>query len=601
MDRGVKFSSQLERVRNVEGSSSYMGYSNRLPKIAAVLALTASLLLTACGGAGNQPKAEAKPADKAPSGTVVFANNGDVKILNPLLVGDVYSSSVTDRIFDGLINVDDHAQPKAGLADTWKISDDGKTYTFNLRHDVKWHDGQAFTAKDVVFTQNAILHPEYTGPRRDALTDVAGVAQMDAKVEKLDAKAADYSAQVQKIWEDWKNTGSIKATDDYTVVIQLDHVSAPFMINAASLPILPEHLYKGTEGKKMDESPYNQKPVGTGAMKFVEWIKGDHVTLETNTDWRWGLFHHPYQIKTFQYKAMPSAQAAMAALQNGEVDMAELDADNWDKFTKLPTIDTTQFAGWDYLYIGYNFNVPELQDKRVRQALTMSVDRQSLIDNLYKGHATIANTHGAPGRWDYNENVKKWNFDPAAAGKLLDDAGWKLNPATGIREQDGKPLSLTYTYTTGSKTRESVAAFVLQSWKKAGIDAKISGITRGALQQQMKAPPGDKIQAWGLGWSAGTEPDSYEIFHSKGGFSWMGHYKNAEIDSLYEQGRQVVDVAKRKELYTKAQEILAEEQPYTWICYVSKLYGTAKRVKGFHPAAAAGLFWNMEEWTADGN
>lgn len=566
-----------------------------------------SMVLGACGSKTSAPaetkpetKTETKtetqaPAPKGPSGTFVLANVQDAKILNPILSTDVYSNYVNANVFDGMMAIDDKANLRPNLAKNWTISPDSLTITFDLRNDVKWHDGKPFTAKDVAFTFHAIMHPDYTGPRRTNFSDVAGVKEMDEKVKAIAKDATDRDAQVQKIWEEFKQTGGFQAKGDFSFEVKLAKVFAPIMVNL-SIGIIPEHLLKGTEGKKMADSDFNQKPVGTGAMKFVDWKKGDSITLENNSDYKWGLFSKSFNMKTYIFKVVPDSNAAMAALENGEVDFAPIDADNWDKFTKIPDLQTFSYLGWGYQYLGYNFHNEILKEKEVRQALTLAVDRDSIVKDLKRGHAQVAHTHGAPGRWDFNENVKKWSYDQAAAKKLLDDAGWKVG-AGGIREKNGKKLKLTFTFSSGDKYLEQLSTVVQQSWKEIGVDVTLEGIKFEAILDKLRQ---DTIQAFTLGWSLGVEPDAYAIWHTDGGFNWVIHYSNKEVDKLLEEGRAVLDTKKRAEIYAKMQSILAEEQPYTWIAFNNTLVGFSKRVKGPKPSAAGGTFWNMAEWEVSG-
>jgi peptide/nickel transport system substrate-binding protein len=566
--------------------------------VATVFVLALSLVLSACSKATPTTPTENKPSSgpTGPKGTFVYANVQDAKVLNPILSNDVYSSVINDRVYDGLMSIDDQANLKPNLAKSWDVSPDNQTITFKLRDDVKWHDGQKFTAKDVAFTFQAIMHPDYTGPRRSDYTAFKGIKQLDEKVANVAKDAADRDAQRSAAWQDWvKNGGAITIKDDYTIQFQLDQVFAPVMVNLA-LRIIPEHLYRGTEGKKMADADPNQKPIGTGPMKFVEWKKGDSITLENSPDYKWGLLNKPFNLKTFVFKVVPDGNAAMAALENGEVDFASIDADSWDKFTKLPNVQTFEYLGWSYQFIGYNMTDPIIKDAKVRQALTSALDRESIVKDLKRGHAKVADTHGAPGRWDFNDKVTKWPFDPAKAGKLLDEAGWKPG-SDGIRVKDGKKLSITFTFSSGDKYLEQLATFIQQSWKKVGVDAKIEAMKFEAILDAMKA---DKVQAFTIGWSLGVEPDAHSIFHSKGGFNWVTHWGNTQVDKLLEDGRLTMDQAKRKAIYSEMQEILAQEQPYTWLSFNNSLSGFSKRVHGVKPSSAVGVLWNMADWTVDG-
>jgi peptide/nickel transport system substrate-binding protein len=576
----------------------------RLAVGALTVAVGASLVLAGCGSKTAQPPQPGgkQPAQETPvvGGTMIYTTIGDAKILIPSLTADTASSFITGLVYDSLLTMDVNLNFNPGLASSWDIKDD-KIYTFNLRNDVKWHDGQPLTARDVIATFHAILHPKYTGVRAGDYSGMKGVRELlatysatrkELSEKKIDDATAD--ARMIEAYEAWKKTDALRAEGDHKIVVELSEPFAPFLQRFSLMGITPAHLLEGKMGTALRDSAEAKKPVGTGQFRFVEWVKDSHIVLQRNPDWKWGVKQKTNNIERMIVKVIPDSQANMVALETGETDYAAIQPDNFEHFkSKVNHVQTVEYMSFVYTYVGYNLKNPMFADKKVRQAITHAINRQEIVDTILLGHGTLAHSHGSPARWDFNPDVPKFEFNIAKADQLLDEAGW-VKGADGIRAKDGKKFSFKLVTNNGNKIREQSAVIIQQALKKVGIDVKVELMEWNAFLDWVD---GNEKEAYILGWSLGSEPDSHVIWHSTGGFNAMHGYQNADVDRLVEEGRKNTDLAKRKEIYGQLQRILAEDQPYTYLFFPNTLVGVNKRLKGLpSEVGAVGPMWNFEDW-----
>lgn len=563
----------------------------------------ASLVLSGCSGSSKpaDPKPSEQPGQTGPKngGTYVYTSIGDAKIPVPTLDADTASSFVTGFVFDALLTRDEKLDYKPGVAESYTIDQD-RIYTFKLRKDVKFHDGKPLTAEDVAFTYRFIAHPKYQGVRFGDFSAIKGWKELgeaytkaneDLKEKKIDdAKAlADKTAA----YDNFVKTGGITVVDPQTIKFELAEPFAPALNNLSGYGILPKHLVEPVIND-VKGSDFAKKPVGSGSFKFVEWVKDDHITLERNPDWKWGLKQKNPWIDKIVIKTIPDIQANMVALETGETDYAGIQPDNYEHFKNdVKHVNVITGMQFTYTYLGYNLKNPMFSDKRVRQAITHAINRQEIVDQLLMGHGTLANGHASPVRWDYNPNVPVFTYDTAKAEKLLDEAGW-VKGADGMRAKGGVKLAFEIATNNGNKTREQSAVIIQQALKKVGMEVKVNLMEWNAFLDHIDS---DKKQAYILGWSLGFDPDAHSIFHTDGGFNAMTGYSNAQVDKLIEQGRTTTDQAKRKEIYGQMQNILAEEQVYTWLFFSNAIVGTNKRIGGTpKEVLPAGVHLNFEEW-----
>jgi len=472
--------------------------------------------------------------------------NGEVSILNPVLSTDNISSAVEGAIFNGLITFNEKLEVIPELAASWQASKDGKTWTFNLRRDVFWHDGRPFTSEDVVFTYNAILNPKVNSVRR-----------------------SDYIINGQPI--------KFKALDKYTVQAVLPVPFAPFLVRMG-MGIVPKHLLGG---KDLNTASFNRRPVGTGPFIFKEWTSGDHVTVVRNPKYFLGA----PKLAGIKYKMIADDNSQLVALEADEIDEAGIPPKDYERMKKKAGIKVYDYDVLLYIYLGFNLANPKFADLRVRQALAYATDKKQLVDLIFKGLASPASAPTAPISWAYNSNVPKYEYNPERAKKLLKEAG--VNS-----------LEFTILVNQGNKEREKAAVILQQQYKKVGVNVKVRVMEWSALLKIVNAPKDPKeFEAVIMGWSLGLDPDAYSIWHSSqypAGFNFV-KYSNKKVDRLLDQGRLTTDKNERKKIYAKIWQEIAADQPYIFLWYPKALTGIRDRVGGLSKPGPAGLFVHLEK------
>ncbi len=510
------------------------------------------LLVAFTFGCATPGPQKAKPiklpneADADPNGAIVFSLAGEVSILNPILSTDTTSSAVEGAMFTGMTKINEQLEVVPDLAKSWKVSKDGKIWTFYLRNDVKWHDGHKFTAHDVVFTFNSILNPKVNSVRR-----------------------SDYIIDGQPI--------RFKALNNYTVQAILPKPFAPFLVRSG-MSIIPKHILQGVD---LNTAKFNRRPIGTGPFKFKKWVTGDHITLVRNNNYYLGK----PKLAEIVYKIIPNANAILVALEAGEVDEAGIPPKDYTRMRAKKGINVFEYDSLVYTYLGFNLANPKFKDKRVRQALAYATNKKQLVGLIFKGLASPAYAPSAPISWAYNDNVAKYQYNPEKAKQLLKEAGVK-------------DLKFTILVNQGNKEREKAAVILQQQYKKVGVKIDIRILEWSALLKIVNAPKSPKdFEAVLMGWSLGLDPDAYSIWHSSQsprGFNFV-NYSNPEVDQLLQQGRTTMDKEKRKQIYAKIWQLIADDQPYIFLWYPKAVIGIKERVGGLSQPGPAGLFLHLED------
>lgn len=461
-------------------------------------------------------------------GTFIFTGPADPIIFCPIIAGDSYSNYILAQVMEPLVEYGENMEIVPRLAESWKISDDGKTYTFYLRKGVKWHDGKEFTSKDVVYTFQTIKNEK-------------GVAV----------------THFQPVVE-------ISAPDPYTVVLKLDRPVAGFIHglvgNWLGTRIVPEHIYNTTK-YTLRENPANLKPIGTGPFKFVEWVKGSHVLMVANEEY-WG--GRPY-IDKLIYKIIPEQSVALMAFEAGEVHYTQnVPLHELDRLKKIPGVSvlTEPDMSAGILQLGFYTQSPgPVGDKRVRQALWLATDTRKIVDQVYYGYADEGSSTIGPSSPYHNPNAgAKWGKRPNYewANKILDEAGYKVGP-------DGYRFTIEVMTRVGQTDRENICEILREDWKKIHVRLEIKLTEFTTLTDKIKwgvpePGAGRDFEAVTWGSSTGPEPDTNifpRYFHT-GGRNFYS-YNNTRVNELLLQGQVEMDPVKRKEIYYEIQRIMMEE------------------------------------------
>ncbi len=516
-------------------------------------------LFSACSNTVDDSKQRERTAGKPVFGdSVVEGSIGEASTLIPVLASDSASSAIISKVYNGLLKYDKNLNLVGDLAESFTISDDGLEIVFKLRKNVKWHDGARFTARDVLFTHRITIDPK---------TPTA------------------YA-------EDFKQVKQITALDDYTVQVKYATPFAPALASW-TMSIMPSHLL---EGQDITKSKLARQPVGTGPYRFKEWIAGQKIVLESNADYFDG---QPYIAKRI-FRVIPDMSTMYMELKSGGIDLMNLTPVQYSRQTLSPDFkahfNKYRYPSSSYLYLGYNLRHSLFKDKRVRQALSAAINKDELIQGVLFGMGQKAKGPIAPGRWAYNSDLKDIDFDPKKASELLEQAGWVNKNSSGILVKDGRPLSFTILTNHGNQQRLLTAQIIQQRLKRIGVDVKIRVVEWAAFLKEFI----DKgnFEAVLLAWSISQDPDMFDVWHSSktkpGELNFIG-YSNAEVDKLLVEGRSTFDIEKRKKSYYRIQEILADEQPYTFLYVPDALPVVSSRVYGVEPSSA-GISHNDNKW-----
>jgi peptide/nickel transport system substrate-binding protein len=528
-------------------------------------AVIATLAVGCGGGSGDRRSAPAASDDDTPAygDAIVSGSIGDASVLIPMLAGDSSSHAISEMIFDGLIAYDKNlSQFEPRLAERWEVSDDGLELSFHLRHDVRWQDGTPFTARDVEFAFRTITDPS-----------------------TLTAYAEDYR-QVERF----------EVIDDYTIRVTYRQPFAPALGSwASSLIVLPKHLL---DGKPINEQAreFGRHPVGLGPYRFESWESQKQISLRANHDYYRG---RPY-IERVVTRVIPDTQTQFLELKSGGLDEMGLTPLQFQRQTDTQEFRDS-FAKYRYLtnsysYLGYNLRRPLFQDVRVRRAITHAINKEEIVDAVLLGLGSPAAVPYKPGTFWFNDRVKGPEYDPGKAKRLLAEAGWADSDGDGVLDREGQRFQFEIITNKGNEQREKAATVIQRRLDEVGIKVTIKVIEWAAFINNFI----DKrnFDAVILGWSLSPDPDQYDIWHSSKTrakeFNFVT-YSNAEVDELLEKGRRTFDREERKKYYDRLQEVIDDEQPYTFLYVADALPIVHRRFHGIEPAPA-GISYNFNEW-----
>lgn len=468
----------------------------RIVALGLILAMTA-MSFTSCGGGGNDGGSSEGRTD------LNFAVSAEPNSLDPMAIAMMSTFTITYAIYDNLFEKNADGGYDPSICEDYDVTDDGLVYTFKIRDDVKFHDGTQMTAEDVAFSINRTIEKGW---------------------------AADMVAAIE----------SVEATDDYTVVLTL---SRPFggMIGSLASPYfsIMSKAYLEENGDDIVE----RKPMGTGAYKFVEWVSGDHITLEANEDY----FKGAPSIKTVTFKPITDKNTGLIALQAGEAD-AFLNV-NYSDIPAVEEDESLAFYSTDLAAVlSLNMNIENeiLSDVRVRQAVNYAINRDNIIQGALEGQGTAANSPVPPTCDGYSEDVKGYEYDPDKARELLKEAGY----------EDG--LSFTIKIKEDSKNQK-VAQVIQSDLKAVGIDVEIQILEAGAYTTDVYSN-GDyemTVSAW-----CAMFTDAYSLLYSQfhkdcyGGTGNITHVTSDELSSMLDSAAQAGEDEKTAAYTEVAQSIM---------------------------------------------
>lgn len=533
--------------------------------ICAVLAL--SIVLAGCGGstppAGGEkpPVSEAWPARDGMENTFIIGSNEAKGEFIPVYYSTVYDGYVIELLFDQLFTNDAAGELIPAVAEKWEISEDKRTYTFELRDDVKFTDGSPLTAGDVEFTYLTMADPNYDGRYVSLVSDIEGY---DEYHEDTEGKV--------------KNMSGIKVIDPHTISFTF---AEPMVTNIYNLNqyIMPKHYYGFDKGDMDSLKKLMQKPLGSGKYIMDTFEPKQFITFKANPNFYAGAPKTENLIIKFT-----TVETMIQELQKGTVDAQVAVAPNPENKEMIDEPGFLTINDYDdngYGYMGFNLRDPRLSDKIVRQALTYGFDRQGFVDVYYKGFAVVSNAPVSAVSWAYTEDVNKYEYDPDKAAAMLDEAGWKVG-ADGIREKDGMKLSFVWDTYTDSNYVQTMIPMLKDNWSKIGVKVEANLMDFNSLVEKVYTD--QDFDMYNMAWSLVVDPDFTDIFHSRedipDGNNAVG-LKSAHLDELLESGRKEFDFEKRKKITQEAVEFINEELPYMFLTMNINWDVHSTRVKNF--------------------
>ncbi|MFQ5813943.1 MAG: ABC transporter substrate-binding protein [Anaerolineae bacterium] len=510
-------------------------------------------------------------------GTYVEGLAGDSRYINPILCQyNQVDRDLCSLIFNGLTKLNERGEVIPDLAERWEISDDGLVYTFHLRHDVRWHDKEPFSADDVVFTAQAMQDTGYRG--------------------------ALYLAEL------WRSVEVVKV-NSHTVELTLREPFAPFL-DYTTIGILPAHLLADVPAESLPNDPFNRHPIGTGLFQ-VEEVTAEHALLQANP-----LFYGPQPyLNKIEFRFYPNHESVLSAYEQGEVqgisrvlpqDLPEVEANSGLR------LFSARLTSYTLIFLNLKDPaVPFFQEKLVRQALLHAIDRQELVDRVLKGQGLVAHSPILWGTWAYDNGVVKYEYDLERARDLLTEAGWRtpthLSAIVGdtggednesVREKAGVRLAFTL-LTDDDPLHVELVKEIARQWEAIGVQATLQMISSGLVREFLHPR---EFEALLIDLELHGDPDPYPLWHSTQasgeGQNYAG-FVNYEVDKLLEEARCTTDSGRRAELYHRFQEIFADEVPSLLLYYPIYTYAVDKKVKGVQLGPLgdpSDRFRNVTEW-----
>ena len=523
-------------------------------------AVALAVVVTACGGDGDGSGG----AGGGRGGTVIVGMDTDFSGFNAVTNSSWYTDqAIKYGLYTPLVQYDEGLAPRPYLAESWEL--DGDTaVTFRLREDVRWHDGRPVTAEDVKFTFDLAKNPETGSLLGSAyLGSVASAEVLDPRTIRF-AFTAPHAQALEDFW--W----------------------AP----------MPKHLLEDVAPAELANAPFNRDPVGSGPFRFREWRSNDRLVLERNDEFPAALGGPPAAERVV-FRVVPEPATLLTELLTGGIHIdIPVAPDQTDRIEEASTLALHSFPGNTLYYIGWNTRREPFTDAAVRRAMTLAIDRQEIIDALLRGYGSPA-TSTIPAWHEYDPGLAPLPHDPAAAGRLLEEAGWADRNGDGVREGPGG-RRLAFSLLTSERPLNRAIVEVVQSQlREVGAAVEIQVLEFQTMLTQHRGREFDAVLSnWVLdNYQMASAP--YSLFHSSQaeveGSANRSGVRDPELDRLIEEGMAATDPAAARDVWRRFTERLQREQPFTFMFWLDELAASGDAVTGV-VMDPRGEFQSMAEW-----
>jgi peptide/nickel transport system substrate-binding protein len=480
--------------------------------------------------------------------TLHLATSSNPSRLNPILATDSSSSEIANHIFNGLVKYDKDLSKIVGeLAEDFYF-EDNKTLIFKLHKNVKWHDGAPFSADDVVFSFQTLVSPKIASPYSANFRFVKFVQAVDKHTVKV-----VYKEPYFKALETWM------------------------------MGILPKHILEN-EANLMN-SKFNTEPIGTGPYKLHQLEHSKNIILKANEDY----FEGKPKIDQISYHVIADPMTRFLMLKASTLDIGGIDAMQYER-QLTPEFELQnniyEEISRSYTYLGFNLRRQKFQDPRVREALSLAINRQELVNILFFSHAKICTGPFLPGTKAFNPDVKAPTQNVARAKALLKEAGY----------DESHPLRFEIATSNSSPVRPYAAQIMQHQLKRIGVIVELRVMEWQAFLNMVVFPK--EFDTVLLGWALGATPDPYMFWHSdndkKGGFNLVG-YHNEKLNKMIEESQSIVDRDELGKLWQEMFSMIVEDNPYLFLYIPNSISTVNKKIKNIDPALG-GIWHNYIEW-----
>lgn len=531
------------------------------------LVLGCAALIASIAACGRSPgETSGAAVDPARSGTVVIAAGVDITGVNQLTGGGSrFEQDVLDQLFLSLFQEQpDYAEHppsfKLELAQSYTWAEDGKVLRLSLHPNLEWSDGVPITAADVVWTYTAQIDPDIAWEEahsKDAIEDVV-------------------------------------ALDDHTVEFRFSRIYSSRLSDLNEGVILPKHAWSKLPFSEWrgNGNWFLENLAVSGPFTLAKLQPQQQIVLQRNENY----FRQGYPLlDRVVFRVIPNRTNRVEHLLAGQVDFVEHILPR-----RSPDVERSDRADlisqWhrQYTYIGWNGCRGWFEDARVRKAMTLAIDRESIVKALWSDFARPAVSPILTSVWAFNRNLVPWPYDPDEARRLLAEAGWADNDGDSYLDRGGRKFSFELATNGDNQIRADTAVLIQDQLRRVGVDAQVSLLEFNSLWTRHQNHGVDAIiSAWGID----TSLDLKYAFHTdsiEDGKNY-GCYSNTEVDELITLAKRQAQPEAAAPLLHRIQEILHDEQPYTFLWEPMRLYGVSKQLKNVQPNSLSAYF-NLEEW-----
>ncbi|MFO8059846.1 MAG: ABC transporter substrate-binding protein [Bacillota bacterium] len=524
------------------------------------LAVIMGLILVAGSGCGDPERADPPSVDDPDTadpggeeddrygGTAVLRIQGEIATLNPFFGGDTIIGQVGAFTAERLVMLNEDSEYEGQLATHWSVSENGLEYTFHLRDDVTWHDGEHFTADDVIFSFELLMNEEAAVPARSNFL----IGGEPIEMEKV---------------------------DDYTVKMIVPELFAPVLTTVARLPMAPKHIVEHVNPADLDTCDWGEEPIHTGPFKFAEYRAGEYVRLVRHDDYWGGM---PY-LEEVVLRIIPDMSPTTVALESDQVYFSDVPPDVFQRLDQEGKLQTFSAPSGNVQFFCMNNLVWPFDDVRVRKAINHVINREAICEHAFLGYAQPAENFMVPTDMYYNEDaIVRYEFEVDRAQELLEEAGFEPG-SDGIMTKDGRRLEFELIITQGNAQREQAALIIQSDFEKAGISVVPRTMEWSAQVGILTAgmdPP--EYETMIMGNTLGPDPDRYHAVYGPSqyltGFNYLA-YLNDEVEDLFQLGRITVDEAERQAVYEELQHVITDDAPVGWLWYAETLYAFSPELR----------------------